>query len=331
MTKPVELFDLQPDPTDQAAVTAFIRLTPAMDFRQQLVSLRQSGAHDLLDVMSEGTAEAWLERPVKLSGQPFLLRLTAPEGEGPSGVIRLRLQASDAADLPPTEAEVREALQWAATRFWWDLDMNEVREALCVNEFGQSLVNSYWPLRPPNMAGPWEGLLKTVISVQIFPGLAVRLQQALVEFYGDGSVKFGGKGRFFYPSVERVAVIIPEDLVGIKFSRQKARYLPAIAEMLLAQPERFDWQRLRSLPGPEAVAILDELPGVGPWTSNYVAMRGLPHPDVFIDEAGLRKLVAAGFGRGPELSGEEATRLTAEFSPHRSMACYYSYMRMYNA
>lgn len=323
----VQLEDLQPLGDDTPSVTARLRLPSGTDFHQQLESLRGSGANDVLDTFGQDGAAEWLERPIRLGEQAFLLRLTSLPGE--EAAIALSLTAEDTADGPPGEPEIGLAVEFASRRFWWELDMEAVREALSVNDYGRDLVGRYWPMRPANLAGPWEGLLRTVISNQIFPGLAVKLQKALIEFYSDSSATFGGKTFRFYPSAERVAEIVPDDLLGVRFSRQKANYVPGLAQMLLDKPERFDFARLAGLPGAEAVAILDELPGVGPWTAHYVAMRGLPHADVFVDEAGLRKTIAVGFNRPPDISGEEAAKLATPFAPYRSLACYYSYLRMY--
>lgn len=325
----VQLEDLTPYAGDVPGVRARLKLAAGIDFHQQLESLRYSGAHDILDTFGQDDSMAWLERPVMLGERPFLLRITGLPSSDEASFVELSLTADDHFGEPPGDAEVRRAVEFASRRFWWELDMEEVRKALSVNEYGLDLVGRYWPNRPANLAGPWEGLLRTVISNQIFPGLAVKLQRSLVDFYSENTATFQGKTYKFYPSVERIADIAPDDLLGLRFSRQKARYIPGLARMLLEKPGRFDWEKLKTLPGAEAVAILDELPGVGPWTAHYVAMRGLPHPDVFIDEAGLRKTIAVGFNCPPDISGEEAALLAAPFAPYRSIACYYSYMKMY--
>ncbi len=325
----VQLEDLTPFEGDVPGVRARLRLDTEIDFHQQLESLRNSGANDILDAFGQASAGEWVERPVKLGERPFLLRITGLPATGEASFVAISLTADDHYGEVPGDAEVQQAVEFASRRFGWELDMEEVRKALSVNEYGLDLVGRYWPNRPANLAGPWEGLLRTVISNQIFPGLAVKLQRSLVDFYSENTATFQGKPYKFYPSVERVAEIAPDDLLGLRFSRQKARYIPGLAQMLLDRPERFDWQKLKRLPGAEAVAILDELPGVGPWTAHYVAMRGLTHPDVFIDEGGLRKTIAVGFNRPPDISGEEAARLASVFAPYRSMACYFSYMKMY--
>jgi len=313
---------------DEAGLTATIQPTAPFTFKASVKSLRESGATDLLD--SFGPENEWLERPVQLNGRPFLLRLSDLATSPEAPLLSLALRADDAADHPPASQDLQAAAEWANRRFLLDVDMEAVRQALIVEEYGEDLAARYWPARPAQLPSAWEGLIKTVISVQIYPGLASRLQRALLDFYGERAT-FEGKEYHFYPKAERLAAILPEDLLGMRFSRQKARYIPGISQAILEQPTRFDWERLRQLPGEEAVAILDELPGVGPWTANYVAMRGLPHLDVFIEEEGLRKTLAAALDRRAVLSVAEAAKLMAVYAPYRSFACYYTYMKMYSA
>lgn len=313
--------------SNDEAVSALISPTPPFDFKQSMKSLKESGAIDQTDVLDENLD--WLERPLLLNGKPFLVRLTNFSTNQAEPRLQLTLWADDNAAEPPNEADLRLAAEWANRRFFLDVDMEKVREALKVDSYGEELSAIYWPSRPGNLGGAWEGLLKTVISNQVYPGLAVQLQKGLLAFYGSLAL-FKGKEYRLFPSVEKLAALQPDDLLGMKFSRQKASYLPGIAQMIEANPDRFDFERLRGLPGEEAVAILDELPGVGPWTAHYVAMRGLPHLDVFIDEQGLRKTLGVAYNHPATLSNDEFSNLTKIFAPYRTFACYYTYMKMYN-
>jgi 3-methyladenine DNA glycosylase/8-oxoguanine DNA glycosylase len=97
--------------------------------------------------------------------------------------------------------------------------------------------------------------------------------------------------------------------------------------MILDEPEVYDWERLRNIPAEEAVETLDTLPGVGPWTAQYIVMRGLPHNDYFLTYGDdiKKTLVRLWSVRGP-LSDADAQRLVAAWSPYRRIACYYTYM-----
>ena len=72
------------------------------------------------------------------------------------------------------------------------------------------------------------------------------------------------------------------------------------------------WRRPRRTFG---VALL-QIPGIGPWTADYIALRALGHPDVFLPhDIGIRDALR-GLGRDPA----EAARLAAGWSPWRSYA-----------
>ena len=322
----ITITDITPVSSHETAVTALLRPVGVFDMRSSLESLKVSGAMDYLDRLSDDMSE--LERPILLNDRPFLLRLTDLSTSAQEPQIALALYADDRTQEPPSERHVVQAAEWVNRRFFLDVDMARVREALNVNEYGEDLCTSYWPARPANLSGPWDGLLKTVISTRIFPGLAKRLQDGLIQSYGSVAY-FNGQEYGFFPSAERLASVSPDELTAMKFSRQKADYLPGIAQMIVSDPTKFDFERLRSLPGEEVVAILEELPGVGPWIARYTLMRGLAHQDVFVDEGGIRKALIAGMQLRGLSSTKELVNLPKVYAPYRTFACYYTYMKMY--
>ena len=150
----VQLEEIRPLGGDVPGITARLRLPSGLDFHQQLESLRNSGANDILDTFGQDGPAEWLERPLRLGDRAFLLRLTYLPGD--EAALDLSLTADDNADGLPGEQEVRQAVEFASRRFWWELDMGAVREALSVNDYGRDLVGRYWPMRPANLAGPWH-------------------------------------------------------------------------------------------------------------------------------------------------------------------------------
>ena len=328
MSMVMERVGAAPNDEVEMVARAILRPTAPFDFKQSLNFMRNSGANDLND--SFGPEDNWLERPVSLDGQPFLVRLTNNTEDVQTPSLQLSVRASDDSDQLPDAKVIEAAAEWANRRFFLDVDMEAVREVLAVNDYGESLVGKFWPSRPVNLPGAWEGLLKTVVSVQIYPGLAQRLQRGLLDLYGE-AVRFRGQSYHLFPTAAKLAAIGPDELLTMKFSRQKASYLPGIAQMVLAEPQKYDWEAVRQLSGEAAVAVLDDLPGVGAWTASYCAMRALPHLDVITKEEGLRKALANAYDRRAVISPAETEQLMAVFAPYRTFACYYTYMLMYNA
>jgi len=69
------------------------------------------------------------------------------------------------------------------------------------------------------------------------------------------------------------------------------------------------------------VAQLESLPGVGPWTAAYVAMRGIGDPDVFMPtDLGVRHALD---GLGLPSSARAATELAERWRPWRSYALHH--------
>ena len=295
---------------------------PPFDPHDLVSRLVGSSATDPFDLVSPASDR--VERVVPLGDRPFLLAVEAAEsGPGPDG-LRLMVRAEDG-DTAPDTTHLDLAAAWATRRFSLDADMAAVCKALEATPHGAYLVKRCWPLRPPGLADPWSCLLSAIIGSRIYPGLSVRLQMALAATYGR-TATFAGREYTLFPSVQQVASIAPGDLLDLKFSRQKASYLPAIAHDMLATPARYAWDRLLTLPGPEAVSVLDELHGVGPWTAGYVALRGLKHPDVFIDDPSLRRIVAPDVEHPEDLTPDEYMTRTSVYAPYRSFACHYAFM-----
>ena len=322
----IPIIDITAAPFHEKAIIALLQPEGVFDMRQSLEGLKVSGALDALDRLSDDMSE--LERPILLHDRPFLLRMTDLSTSVQEPQIAIVLYADDRGQERPGEAHVKQAAELVSRRFFLDIDMERVRETLSVDDYGEDLCARFWPTRPNNQSGPWDGLLKTVISTRIFPGLAKRLQDGLIQSYGSVAY-FNGQEYGFFPSPEQLAKVSPDELTAMKFSRQKANYLPGIAQTILSDPIKFDFERLRELPGEEAVAVLEELPGVGPWIARYTVMRSLAHPDVFVDEGGIRKTLIAGMGLRGLSSTKELVNLTKVYAPYRTFACYYTYMRMY--
>jgi AraC family transcriptional regulator of adaptative response / DNA-3-methyladenine glycosylase II len=79
-----------------------------------------------------------------------------------------------------------------------------------------------------------------------------------------------------FPSMDLLATIDPEHL---PMPRARGRALTglcrALADRVVVLDRGDDRDAVR--------AGLLELPGIGPWTADYIAMRALGHPDVFLD------------------------------------------------
>jgi DNA-3-methyladenine glycosylase II len=115
-----------------------------------------------------------------------------------------------------------------------------------------------------------------------------------------------------FPRPEDLAVLVPEVLRTLGFSRQKARALIELAQAIAEQ--RFDPEGFASLTDEVAVSRLSERRGVGRWTAEYVLLRGLGRLHVFPgDDVGARNHLQRWLGMAEPLDYEGVRRTLADW------------------
>jgi len=128
-------------------------------------------------------------------------------------------------------------------------------------------------LRIPGAWDPFEAIVRAVVGQQISVAAATTLCTRLVERFGQPLQGLPGLTRAF-PTPEALA---SADLSIVGLTRPRARNLSAVAARIAREPALL--QPGRSLE--EVTDRLCALPGIGPWTAQYVAMRGFHEPDAF--------------------------------------------------
>jgi DNA-3-methyladenine glycosylase II len=109
------------------------------------------------------------------------------------------------------------------------------------------------------------------------------------------------------------------ELLAIGFSRQKARYGRALAEAI--ESGGLDLERLERLDDDVVHAVLQSIPGIGPWTSTVYLLMVLLRPDLWpVGDIALAASVGEvkGLGRRPDPA--EMADLGEAWRPWRSVA-----------
>lgn len=129
-------------------------------------------------------------------------------------------------------------------------------------------------------AGAWDGfelavraVLGQQITVTAARGLAARMTAAFGEPLRPDEGAETGLTHLF-PTPER---LIDADIAGLGMPGSRARALGSLARAAAADPALFSPRGSLE----EAVARLRDLPGIGEWTAQYIAMRELREPDAF--------------------------------------------------
>jgi AraC family transcriptional regulator of adaptative response / DNA-3-methyladenine glycosylase II len=132
-------------------------------------------------------------------------------------------------------------------------------------------------LRVPGAFDGFELAVRAILGQQITVKAATTLAGRFVEAFGEPiQTAHAGLTRLS-PTADRIATLQPSQLADLGI-------LPARAGSIIAVAEEMASGRLKLDAGvhPEtAMAQLLQLPGVGRWTAEYIAMRALRWPDAF--------------------------------------------------
>jgi DNA-3-methyladenine glycosylase II len=108
-------------------------------------------------------------------------------------------------------------------------------------------------------------------------------------------------------------------LRALGVTRQKSAYLVALADDIASR--KFDFEAVHALPDEKAIAALDRLHGVGPWTAECYLLFALRRPDVFpAADLGLMEAVRDLWNLPQRPLPQALLRRSLAWRPHRSSA-----------
>lgn len=191
-------------------------------------------------------------RPIRLPGGVAEVRVRA-DLERPGVVLTARL--TRLADLPALTARVRRM-------FDLDADAQAIDDALRRDPDLAPLVDAVPGIRIPGMPDPEEALVRTLVGQQISLAAARTVLGRIVAHFGA------------FPTAAQLAEHGDEVLRG---PATRVAAIRRIAGLLADGSLVLDV----GMPLPEFRSRLLALPGVGPWTVEYLAMRALGSPDAF--------------------------------------------------
>jgi AraC family transcriptional regulator of adaptative response / DNA-3-methyladenine glycosylase II len=251
----------------------------------------------------ESVANGVYRRTVRIGDQPAAVEVR-PDSD--RSQVVLRVQASDDARLIDVVERVRRL---------FDLGADPLRIATHLRRDARlrPVVGKLGGLRVPGAWDPFELAVRAVLGQQVSVRAATTLAGRLVERFGT-PVELGAGLTRLFPLAADLADA-PVETIGLPKARGAT--IRALAEAVASGALAFD-----ASDGADALAArLCALPGIGPWTAEYVAMRALGEPDAFpAGDLGVR--AALGNGHGP-VATKEATTLAEAWRPWRAYAVMY--------
>jgi AraC family transcriptional regulator of adaptative response / DNA-3-methyladenine glycosylase II len=183
------------------------------------------------------------------------------------GIATVRLSLADLRDVTPAVQRCREI-------FDLDTDPAMVADGLLADPVTGPLVRATPGLRVPGCGEGFELAVRAVLGQQVSLAAARTFGGRLVAQFGEPFDTADHRLTHLFPAPE---ALIEADLETIGLTGRRAATLRALARAVFERRLVLD----RGADREECVATLLALPGIGPWTAGYIAMRALGDPDVF--------------------------------------------------
>ncbi len=242
-------------------------------------------------------------RTVSLGGARGWLVVSASERQD-----RLVVELSSSLEpvLAPLTAKLRQLL---------DLEADPVSIAVVLGKDMRlaPVVKAVPGLRVPGGFDGFELVLRAIVGQQVTVKAATTLFSRFANAFGERVVTPFAELRFFSPRAALIAGAELQTLIDLGLTERRARTIHAVAKAYVAG-------ELVLEPGCDQVAELERfraIPGIGHWTSNYVAMRALRDADAF--PTGDLALCNALGGIKPK----EADAAAEAWRPYRAYAALY--------
>jgi len=246
----------------------------------------------------------------ELSDGAYRRSLRLPHGGGTvelraaDGHVQARFWLDDLRDLAV-------AVQRSRTLLDLDSDPEAVAEILGSDRLLGPLVRATPGRRVPGCVDGDELAIRAVVGQQVSLAAAAALGGQLVRTHGQPLASPLGTVTHVFPSAHELAAT---DLGALSMPRQRRDALLGLAQALAEGVVTLDAGADRD----EARRRLLALPGIGPWSVGYIAMRALRDPDAFLStDLGVRHALER-LGEDARLAAVE--RLGERWRPYRAYA-----------
>ena len=258
-------------------------------------------------------ADHYFARPVISDGHPVLIKIRY----GPGGLTDpLTVEWQSPHELKNTVSLRRKLIRM----FYLDFEIEKFyRHRL--DGVMKRLTRSFPGFRPILTPDTYEAAAWAIIGQQVNLQFAYQLKSRLVA-YVNRTFELDGEHYHLFPSPADVANIDYDTLRSMKFSGRKAEYLIDFTRMVVSGD--LDLEGLADIDYEAGLEKLLSIRGIGPWSANYILMRGAGHRDAFpIGDSGINHAVRKLYRLDKRPDMEYLLELGERWRPYRSLATFY--------
>jgi DNA-3-methyladenine glycosylase II len=247
-----------------------------------------------------------LRVPVSAVGGPTMLEIE----QTTAAPTRLQARVSSGMDR-------KELLELARRVVFADLDLRPFYRCVGMDQVLGPIaaaLHGLKPLRPPTV---FEAAIIAITEQQLSLTAAYRIRARLVQRLGEPV-----EDLWVFPSPARFAAASQVELAACGLSRQKIAYAKALAQRTDAGG--LDLENLAAHPDDEIRARLREIAGLGPWSAEYLLLRGFGRPSGLPStDVSLQKVVGHYLCGGRTLSARMLEAALFPFRPFAGLAAFY--------
>jgi AraC family transcriptional regulator of adaptative response / DNA-3-methyladenine glycosylase II len=211
-------------------------------------------------------------------------------------------------------AHVRSIL--ASLRHLFDLDANPlvIQEHLAHTPTLQQQIVRTPGLRLPGCVSAFELAIRTIIGQQVSVAGATTVMARLIAAFGSPIQTELPPLHHVFPTPEQLSQVDIGAVAALGMPYKRAQTIVSFAQFVA----QGGFQIPIKLSLHEFIQQLCELPGIGPWTAQYIAMRAFRYPNAFPSgDLGLQKAAA---NIGERLTEKQLEQLSQAWAPWRSYA-----------
>ncbi|MEJ6529359.1 DNA-3-methyladenine glycosylase family protein [Exiguobacterium sp. USCH10] len=282
------------------------------DFHECLVFLSRS-EQEVLHV----TTDRVVQKLMRIGERLILVEL-----QGEQDHIRILFPVDDVSDTE-TESIEREVRDWLDL----DRDLTPFEAMGAKDELLAPLIKAHRGLRMIGFPNLFEALTWAIIGQQITLSFAYTIKRRFVERYGEQRV-VEGRTYWTFPRAERIALLEPETLRELQFSRRKAEYVIDIAREITGGT--LSKSALQSQSSSDIRQRLLSIRGVGAWTADYVLMKCFQDASAFpVADVGLHQAIQHQLGTPKKPTIEEVKRYGERWKGWEGYATFYLWRSLY--
>jgi AraC family transcriptional regulator of adaptative response / DNA-3-methyladenine glycosylase II len=238
-------------------------------------------------------------RTIRTSSGYAIIRISASEG---NHSLQMRVRGADSSELFELSSAARRVFDLSA-------DPVQIANAFRDDILLNTLVAARPGLRIPGVFDPFECAVRAILGEQVSLHAGRPLIQRLVTRAGKSIEPTVDGLTHLFPSPGTLADL---DLRNLGLTSARIDAVRALARAVRDGAIRFDE------PVEDVTRSLAKLPGVGPWTAQYVALRGMGDPDAFVPaDLALRRAAASG---APPLTARTLEARAEAWRPWRAYA-----------